>query len=70
MSDDLVTIYVQYSVSLCDFPFLSMACFSLKRSRKFQPDDRLFSLSSVTSPAVCYITYSYSMMVLSMSFVL
>nr|GMD20090.1 chromatin modification-related protein MEAF6-like isoform X2 [Ipomoea batatas] len=42
----------------------------LKRSRKFQPDDRLFSLSSVTSPAVCYITYSYSMMVLSMSFVL
>nr|CAD1838309.1 unnamed protein product [Ananas comosus var. bracteatus] len=24
----------------------------LKRSRKFQPDDRLFSLSSVTSPAV------------------
>nr|GMD15522.1 chromatin modification-related protein MEAF6-like isoform X2 [Ipomoea batatas]GMD18651.1 chromatin modification-related protein MEAF6-like isoform X2 [Ipomoea batatas] len=42
----------------------------LKRSRKFQPDDRLFSLSSVTSPAVCYITYSYSTMVLSMSFVL
>lgn len=24
---------------------------SLKRSRKFQPDDRLFSLSSITSPA-------------------
>ncbi|KAL9677485.1 hypothetical protein QQ045_005717 [Rhodiola kirilowii] len=24
----------------------------LKRSRKFQPEDRLFSLSSVTSPAV------------------
>ncbi|XP_026457498.1 chromatin modification-related protein eaf6-like [Papaver somniferum] len=25
---------------------------NLKRSRKFQPEDRLFSLSSVTSPAV------------------
>ncbi|XP_051193094.1 uncharacterized protein [Lolium perenne] len=25
---------------------------NLKRSRKFQPDERLFSLSSVTSPAV------------------
>ncbi|KAG6474221.1 hypothetical protein ZIOFF_068145 [Zingiber officinale] len=25
---------------------------SLKRSRKFQPEDRLFSLSSITSPAV------------------
>ncbi|KAJ6827066.1 chromatin modification-related protein MEAF6-like [Iris pallida] len=24
----------------------------MKRSRKFQPEDRLFSLSSVTSPAV------------------
>ncbi|RVW24588.1 hypothetical protein CK203_008831 [Vitis vinifera] len=24
---------------------------SLKRSRKFQPEDRLFSLSSITSPA-------------------
>ena len=29
---------------------------SLKRSRKFQPEDRLFSLSSVTSPAVCVIS--------------
>lgn len=70
MSDDLVSIYVQYSVSLCDFPLLSMVCFSLKRSRKFQPEDRLFSLSSVTSPAVCYIACSYSMMVLHMSLVL
>lgn len=26
---------------------------SLKRSRKFQPEDRVFSLSSVTSPTVC-----------------
>ncbi|CAI9107645.1 OLC1v1007051C4 [Oldenlandia corymbosa var. corymbosa] len=25
----------------------------LKRSRKFQPEDRMFSLSSTTSPAVC-----------------
>ncbi|AEE83434.1 histone acetyltransferase subunit NuA4-domain protein [Arabidopsis thaliana] len=27
---------------------------SAKRSRKFQPEDRVFSLSSVTSPAVCF----------------
>ncbi|XVE65839.1 hypothetical protein DITRI_Ditri08aG0031400 [Diplodiscus trichospermus] len=26
---------------------------NLKRTRRFQPEDRLFSLSSVTSPAVC-----------------
>ncbi|KAL8546311.1 hypothetical protein ACS0TY_006143 [Phlomoides rotata] len=28
----------------------------LKRSRKFQPEDRLFSLSSVTSPAMQAVT--------------
>ncbi|KAK2989494.1 hypothetical protein RJ640_019593 [Escallonia rubra] len=28
----------------------------LKRSRKFQPEDRLFSLSSATSPAVCILS--------------
>uniref|UniRef100_A9T7H3 Chromatin modification-related protein MEAF6 n=1 Tax=Physcomitrium patens TaxID=3218 RepID=A9T7H3_PHYPA len=27
---------------------------NLKRPRKFQPEDRLFSLSSVTSPVVIY----------------
>ncbi|KAJ0962874.1 hypothetical protein J5N97_027996 [Dioscorea zingiberensis] len=30
----------------------SKSTINLKRSRKFQPEDRLFSLSSVTSPAV------------------
>ncbi|XP_077252880.1 chromatin modification-related protein eaf6-like [Tasmannia lanceolata] len=30
----------------------SKSIINLKRSRKFQPEDRLFSLSSVTSPAV------------------
>ncbi|KAJ0796719.1 hypothetical protein HanPI659440_Chr04g0165551 [Helianthus annuus] len=28
-----------------------------KRTRKFQPEDRLFSLSSVTSPAVCFVNF-------------
>lgn len=44
------------------FHVISMTCnllktcgCSLKRSRKFQPEDRLFSLSSVTSPAVCIL---------------
>ncbi|KAH7577669.1 hypothetical protein JRO89_XS01G0282800 [Xanthoceras sorbifolium] len=36
----------------------------LKRSRKFQPEDRLFSLSSVTSPAsfmsFCYFSWDVS----------
>eukprot|EP00252_Welwitschia_mirabilis_P000478 TRINITY_DN10463_c0_g1_i2.p1 TRINITY_DN10463_c0_g1~~TRINITY_DN10463_c0_g1_i2.p1 ORF type:complete len:101 (+),score=16.58 TRINITY_DN10463_c0_g1_i2:107-409(+) len=30
---------------------------NLKRSRKFQPEDRLFSLSSVTSPAVLFCNF-------------
>ncbi|KAH9729399.1 Histone acetyltransferase subunit NuA4-domain-containing protein [Citrus sinensis] len=34
----------------------------LKRSRKFQPEDRLFSLSSVTSPAVCVPKFKFSTM--------
>ncbi|KAJ6681214.1 CHROMATIN MODIFICATION MEAF6-LIKE PROTEIN [Salix koriyanagi] len=34
----------------------------LKRSRKFQPEDRLFSLSSVTSPAVCALSLKCSVM--------
>eukprot|EP00268_Persea_americana_P034456 TRINITY_DN34069_c0_g3_i1.p1 TRINITY_DN34069_c0_g3~~TRINITY_DN34069_c0_g3_i1.p1 ORF type:complete len:154 (-),score=27.84 TRINITY_DN34069_c0_g3_i1:762-1223(-) len=46
----LVLISLGYDI------IVSMSClksaFSLKRSRKFQPEDRLFSLSSVTSPAV------------------
>uniref|UniRef100_A0A2P2Q321 Chromatin modification-related protein MEAF6-like n=1 Tax=Rhizophora mucronata TaxID=61149 RepID=A0A2P2Q321_RHIMU len=35
----------------------------LKRSRKFQPEDRLFSLSSVTSPAVCALNLECSVIV-------
>lgn len=49
-------------VSLQHYLIVLLSClksaFSLKRSRKFQPEDRLFSLSSVTSPvSVLEITY-------------
>ncbi|ONK66307.1 uncharacterized protein A4U43_C06F6340 [Asparagus officinalis] len=55
---DLETSYLQessqYGSVLKGFEgFLSLSkSTNMKRSRKFQPEDRLFSLSSVTSPAV------------------
>lgn len=42
--------------------FKTFGC-SLKRSRKFQPEDRMFSLSSVTSPAVSILNFKSSVMV-------
>ncbi|OAY64099.1 Chromatin modification-related protein MEAF6, partial [Ananas comosus] len=56
---DLETTYLQESNQFGSvlkgfegFLSSSKSTTNLKRSRKFQPDDRLFSLSSVTSPAV------------------
>ncbi|XP_072961676.1 uncharacterized protein [Typha angustifolia] len=56
---DLETTYLQESNQFGSvlkgfdgFLSSSKSTANLKRSRKFQPDDRLFSLSSVTSPAV------------------
>ncbi|KAK1260839.1 hypothetical protein QJS04_geneDACA002406 [Acorus gramineus] len=56
---DLETSYLQDSNQIGNvlkgfegFLSSSKSTTNLKRSRKFQPEDRLFSLSSVTSPAV------------------
>lgn len=49
-----INLYVHWAIKIC-------GC-SLKRSRKFQPEDRLFSLSSVTSPAVCVPKFKFSTM--------
>ncbi|XP_078440439.1 histone acetyltransferase subunit NuA4-domain protein isoform X2 [Wolffia australiana] len=56
---DLETSYLQDSAQCGNvlkgfegFLSSSKSTANLKRSRKFQPEDRLFSLSSVTSPAV------------------
>ena len=48
--DHLVSCDITYMVM---WTLFNICAFSMKRSRKFQPEDRLFSLSSVTSPAVC-----------------
>lgn len=45
---------LSYLSPMNDINKLLQNCFcSLKRPKKFQAEDRLFSLSSVTSPAVC-----------------
>lgn len=45
-----------YLSAMNDINKLLQNCFcSLKRPKKFQAEDRLFSLSSVTSPAVCIL---------------
>ncbi|GMH19932.1 hypothetical protein Nepgr_021773 [Nepenthes gracilis] len=56
---ELETTYLQETNHFADilkgydgFLSSSKSTTSLKRSRKLQPEDRLFSLSSVTSPAV------------------
>jgi hypothetical protein len=58
MSYYIFYIYIYIYISICcnrrghwDQQKHVFLC-SLKRLRKFQPEDRLFSLSSVTSPAV------------------